>query len=133
MIAVKRAYEPVAKNDGRRFLVDHLWPRGVKKETLSVESWLKSVSPSDALRKWFKHDPAKWSEFQRRYFAELDKNPEAWQPLLRAAQEQDITLVFSARDAQHNNAVALKAYLETKARTNDFATPRMASARKPKA
>jgi uncharacterized protein YeaO (DUF488 family) len=102
MIAIKRAYDPTAKSDGRRFLVDHLWPRGIKKEALQVESWVKLVSPSDALRKWFGHEPAKWKEFQHRYFAELDKKPETWQPLLQAAQKDDITLVFGARDTEHN-------------------------------
>jgi uncharacterized protein YeaO (DUF488 family) len=112
MITIKRSYDPPAKSDGRRFLVDHLWPRGVKKDSLKVESWLKPVSPSDSLRKWFNHDPAKWKEFQRRYFAELDKKPETWKPLLLAAQSDGLTLVFSARDPLHNNAAALKAYLE---------------------
>ncbi len=112
MIRVKRAYEVAEKSDGRRFLVDHLWPRGVKKEALKVEDWIKAVSPSDELRKWFGHEPAKWKEFQRRYFAELEEKPESWKPLMRAARDGDITLVFGARDTEHNNAVALKAYLE---------------------
>ncbi|HEY3862225.1 MAG TPA: DUF488 family protein [Verrucomicrobiae bacterium] len=112
MIAIKRAYEPAAKSDGRRFLVDHLWPRGVKKESLQVESWVKIVSPSNALRQWFKHAPAKWPEFKRKYFAELDKMPQELQPLLQAARKGKTTLVFSARDTEHNNAAALKAYLE---------------------
>jgi len=114
MIRIKRAYDSVAKNDGTRFLVDRLWPRGLKQEALKVESWLKPVSPSDKLRHWFKHDPANWKAFQRRYFAELDGKTEAWLPLLQAARAGDITLVFSARDTEHNNAVALKAYLERK-------------------
>ncbi len=112
MIQVKRAYEAPADSDGIRFLVDHLWPRGLKKENLRVQAWLKSLSPSNQLRKWFAHDPAKWEEFQRRYFAELDHNPEAWEPLNDAAKQGDITLVYGARDTEHNNAVALKAYLE---------------------
>ena len=112
MIEVKRVYEPAATSDGTRFLVDHLWPRGLKKEAVRVKSWIKAVSPTNELRHWFGHEPAKWKEFQRRYFAELDQKPEAWQPLLAAAQESDITLVFGARDEEHNNAVALKSYLE---------------------
>ena len=112
MIHVKRVYEPPEKNDGVRFLVDHLWPRGVKKEALQVERWVKHVSPSNELRAWFGHEPARWKEFQRRYFAELDQQPETWEPLLEMAREKDITLVFSARDIEHNNAVALKSYLE---------------------
>ncbi len=112
MIGVKRVYEPPAASDGSRFLVDHLWPRGLKKEEVKVKSWIKTVSPSNELRHWFGHEPAKWKEFQRRYFAELEQKPETWQPLLEAAQEGHITLVFSARDEEHNNAVALKSYLE---------------------
>ncbi len=112
MIRVKRAYRPAATSDGTRFLVDHLWPRGLKKEAVKVKSWIKAVSPSNELRHWFGHEPAKWKEFQRRFFAELDQKPETWQPLLQAAREGDITLVFSARDEEHNNAVALKSYLE---------------------
>jgi uncharacterized protein YeaO (DUF488 family) len=93
-------------------LVDHLWPRGIKKE--SVKNWNREVAPSDQLRKWFKHDPAKWEEFQRRYFAELDDKPETWDPLLQACREGDVTLLYGARDTEHNNAVALRSYLEKK-------------------
>jgi uncharacterized protein YeaO (DUF488 family) len=112
MIRAKRVYEASAVSDGRRFLVDHLWPRGLKKAEVKVKSWIKAVSPSNELRHWFGHEPAKWKEFQRRYFTELDQHPEAWQPLLEAARKDDVTLVFSARDEEHNNAVALKDYLE---------------------
>ncbi len=112
MIRVKRVYDQPRSEDGTRFLVDHLWPRGVKKEEVKVERWLKEVSPSDQLRNWFGHEPAKWKEFERRYKTELDKKPESWQPLLEAARKGDIALVFSARDPQHNNAVALKGYLD---------------------
>ncbi len=117
MITVKRVYEAPAASDGTRFLVDHLWPRGLKKEAVKVHSWVKAVSPSNELRDWFGHEPAKWKEFQRRYAAELDKKPETWQSLLQAAQDGDITLVFSARDTEHNNAVALKVYLEKRLKT----------------
>jgi uncharacterized protein YeaO (DUF488 family) len=94
--------------------VDRLWPRGVKKEKLELAGWLREVAPGDALRKWFKHDPARWSEFQRRYAAELERNPQAWQPILEAARKGRVTLLFAAKDAEHNNAVALKAFLEPK-------------------
>ena len=114
MIRIKRAYDPGAKEDGARFLVDRLWPRGVKKEALHVAAWYKEVAPSDELRHWFNHDPAKWKDFQRRYRAELTASPAAWQPLLDAAEQGDITLLYSAHDTEHNNAVALKAYLEEK-------------------
>src|SRR5690348_4897059 len=112
IVRIKRAYEKPAASDGARFLIDGLWPRGVKKEALHVTSWVKEVAPSASLRKWFGHDPAKWSEFQKRYSAELDRKPESWKPLLDAAREENITLVFGARDAEHNNAVVLKSYLE---------------------
>jgi uncharacterized protein YeaO (DUF488 family) len=114
MIYVKRVYEPADEHDGARFLVDRLWPRGLKKEALRADTWTKAVSPSDALRHWFRHDPQKWKEFQRRYFAQLDNQPEAWQPLARAVRAGDITLLFSARDTEHNNALALRAYLTKK-------------------
>ncbi len=112
MIAIKRVYDRPEPSDGTRFLVERLWPRGVKKDTLRLDGWLKEVAPSDALRRWFGHDPAKWQEFQRRYCAELASNPEAWQPILEAAQRGNVTLLYSARDAEHNNALALKDCVE---------------------
>lgn len=115
MIAIKRAYDPPAKTDGARILVERLWPRGVKKEKLKLTGWLKDAAPSTELRKWFSHDPDKWKEFQRRYRAELDKHPEAWQPILDAARKGKVTLLFSSHDAEHNNVVALKTYLENTA------------------
>jgi uncharacterized protein YeaO (DUF488 family) len=112
MIRIKRAYDPPAKEDGARFLVDRLWPRGVKKDALPMAAWCKEVAPSNELRQWFSHDPDKWNEFQRRYRAELTAHGPAWQPLLDAAREGDVTLLYSAHDAEHNNALVLKAYLE---------------------
>jgi uncharacterized protein YeaO (DUF488 family) len=112
MIRIKRAYDPPAKEDGARFLVDRLWPRGMKKEALPMAAWYKEVAPSNELRHWFGHDPDKWKEFQRRYRTELMAHGTAWQPLLDAAKQGDITLLYSAHDTEHNNAVALKAYLE---------------------
>jgi uncharacterized protein YeaO (DUF488 family) len=114
VITVKRAYEPAGKNDGSRFLVERLWPRGIKKEELQVEAWLKEVAPSTELRQWFQHDPGKWSGFRKRYSKELEQNPEAWGPLLNRAQRTRLTLVYSAHDVEHNNAVALKKFLEGK-------------------
>src|SRR5665213_622662 len=102
MIQIKRVYESAAKNDGQRFLVDRLWPRGVKKEALPLAGWLKEIAPGNELRKWFNHDPAKWKEFQKRYRAELDAKPETWQPLLTAAKKGNVTLLFSAHDLEHN-------------------------------
>ena len=112
MLKIKRAYESTETSDGARFLVDRLWPRGIKKENLEMNAWLKDVAPSPALRKWFAHDPDKWPEFQKRYWAELESNPEAWQPILEAAKQGEITLLYSARDTEHNSAVLLKAFLE---------------------
>ena len=112
MVRVKRVYEPPESADGVRFLVERLWPRGMKKESLQMQAWLKEVAPSDALRRWFGHDPAKWDEFRRRYFAELDGKPDALQPILEAAGHGKVTLLYSAHDTEHNNAVALKSYLE---------------------
>jgi uncharacterized protein YeaO (DUF488 family) len=112
MIQVKRVYESAVPTDGWRVLVDRLWPRGIRKEALCLDGWLKDVAPSDALRRWFKHDPAKWKEFQRRYRVELNDRPEAWRSLLEAAVSGNLTLLFSPHDTERNNAVVLKALLE---------------------
>ncbi len=114
MIQIKRAYEEATPEDGRRFLVDRLWPRGVKKEALLLDGWLKEVAPSTELRRWFGHEPERWAEFQQRYAAELDAQPESWQPLLEAARQGEITLLYAARDEVHNNAAVLRSYLEKK-------------------
>lgn len=112
MIRVKRAYEQYDPQDGARFLVDRLWPRGMKKENLTMDGWLKEAAPSDALRRWFGHDPAKWNEFCRRYHAELEANSEAWRKLMEMAEKQDITLLYGAHDIEYNNAVAIRTFLE---------------------
>lgn len=114
MIRVKRVYAPPAPDDGIRVLVERLWPRGLKREALRLDEWLKEVAPSDGLRRWFAHDPTRWEEFQRRYFAELDGNPETWKPLVEIARRGNLTLLYSARDVEHNSAVALQRYLEAK-------------------
>jgi uncharacterized protein YeaO (DUF488 family) len=108
MIAIKRAYDDVEDSDGRRFLVDRLWPRGVRREALQIETWLKDVSPSPDLRKWYGHDVARWPEFRERYTAELEANPEGWQPLLEAARDGTVTLIYGARDTEHNSAAILR-------------------------
>jgi len=110
-ILLKRAYEPPEPSDGFRILVDRLWPRGVSKSSAHIDLWLKDVAPSTALRKWFDHDPLKWIEFQARYFQELRSNPEAIQHLADQAHRGVVTLVYGAKDREHNQAVALKAYL----------------------
>jgi uncharacterized protein YeaO (DUF488 family) len=117
MIQVKRAYEQPSKDDGERFLVERLWPRGVKKESLQLEAWLKDVAPSTELRTWFQHDPRKWDEFRRQYFRELEKGADAWQLLLARARRGRVTLVYSAHDTEHNNAIALKQFLDQKIRS----------------
>ena len=111
LLYVKRIYEVPEAYDGARYLVERLWPRGMKKESLIMDAWLKEVAPSHELRHWFRHDPAKWDEFQRRYRVELDANPSEWKPLLEAARQGNITLLYSARDTEHNNAIVLKDYL----------------------
>ena len=117
-IQIKRVYEPYAKEDGARFLVERLWPRGMKKDALHMDAWYKNLAPSGDLRRWFNHDPAKWKEFQRRYRAELANHFAAYQPVLDAATKGDITLLYSAHDTEHNNAMALKSYLEERLRDN---------------
>jgi uncharacterized protein YeaO (DUF488 family) len=112
MIYVKRVYEPVSADDGQRFLVDRLWPRGLRKDNLEIVAWIKEAAPSNELRHWYAHDPNKWCEFNKRYFAELDEKPEAWRPLLEAAQKGVVTLLFSTKELERNNAVTLRAYLE---------------------
>jgi uncharacterized protein YeaO (DUF488 family) len=114
MILLKRAYDGATRTDGKRFLVERLWPRGMRKSALPLEDWFKEVAPSTKLRKWFSHAPAKWSEFQRRYRVELESHPQVWKPLLEAARKGTITLVHSSHDAEHNNAVALKEFLESR-------------------
>jgi uncharacterized protein YeaO (DUF488 family) len=112
-LRIERVYDsPTGK--GVRFLVERLWPRGIKRETLKIDAWLKDVAPSTELRQWFSHDPAKWSAFRRRYAAELDRHPEAWRPILDAAGKDDVTLLYSAHDTEHNNAIALGEYVEAK-------------------
>ena len=111
-LRLKRAYDPVAPSDGFRVLVDRLWPRGVQKDALHINLWMKEVSPSSQLRAWFSHDPTKWDEFQRRYFQELDHNQTMLTPLFEASKQGNVTLIYSAKDTEHNNAVCLKRYLE---------------------
>lgn len=114
MILLQRVYEKPTPSDGVRFLIERLWPRGIRKTDLPMDGWQKEAGPSTQLRKWFAHDPAKWTEFQHKYFAELDTRPEAWEPILKAARHGVVTLLYSSHDAEHNNAVALKSYLEAK-------------------
>jgi uncharacterized protein YeaO (DUF488 family) len=111
MIKLKRAYDRASLDDGARYLVERLWPRGIKKTELPLDEWLKEVAPSPGLRKWFGHDPEKWHRFRQRYFTELKERQQPLEPLLKAARRGPVTLVFSSRDTEHNAAVALRDYL----------------------
>lgn len=110
-IRLKRAYEAPARSDGQRILVDRLWPRGLTRDKAAVDHWIKEVAPSSELRKWFGHDPERWPEFRRRYRAELKKNP-ALAELRALARKGSVTLLYSAKDEQHNQAVVLKQVLD---------------------
>ncbi len=111
-VRLKRAYEEPSKQDGTRVLVDRVWPRGLKKEDAHIDHWLRDIAPSTELRKWFGHDPDKWWQFRQRYFRELSRNHPAVDEIRHLADKGRVTLVFSARDERHNNAVALKEYLQ---------------------
>jgi uncharacterized protein YeaO (DUF488 family) len=113
-IRVKRVYDPPEASDGARILVDRLWPRGLAKDRAQLDDWLKDIAPTDALRKWFGHEPARWPEFRRRYEAELSEKPELVEALFDRARMSPITLLFATRDPKHNNAVALKEFLTSR-------------------
>ena len=110
-IKIKRVYEEADPSDGLRILVDRLWPRGVSKEKIKIDRWLKEVSPSRSLRQWYGHDPRKWTEFKKRYFNELNSSGETIERLSLLCKKRSVTLLFAARDEKHNNAAALKEYL----------------------
>lgn len=109
---LKRVYDSPAKADGRRVLVDRVWPRGLTKSEAQIDDWLKEIAPSTRLRKWFGHDPARWTEFKKRYAAELNDKREQVEELAREARKRTVTLLFGAKDVEHNNAVALKQHIE---------------------
>lgn len=116
-IRLKRAYEPAEPADGFRVLVDRLWPRGLHKDGAHIDLWLKEIAPSDALRRWFGHDPARWEDFQRKYRAELRDRTDLLRTIEDALHEGPVTLLFAAHDEEHNNAVALRELLERSDRT----------------
>lgn len=116
MIRIKRTYESRARGDGRRILVERLWPRGMNKEALQMHAWIKEVAPSTPLRKWFGHRPERWREFRRRYKKELRANADAWSPILDASRRGTVTLLYSAHDLEHNGAVVLREYLMERSR-----------------
>ena len=111
-LQLKRVYEPPADDDGLRVLVDRLWPRGLKKTNAVVDLWLKEIAPSADLRRWFDHDPKKWSEFRRRYRAELEERGEEFETLRKQGGNGQVTLLYGARDEEHNQAVVLKEFIE---------------------
>ncbi len=112
MIKIKRVYN-APTGDGFRVLVDRLWPRGLRKDEVKIDLWAKEIAPSNELRKWFGHDPAKWNEFRERFFQELDQKVELIDQIITKAKEGDVVLLYGASDEEHNNAVALKEYIET--------------------
>lgn len=115
MIKIKRAYEEPSNEDGFRILVDQLWPRGLTKERAGIHLWMKEIAPSTALRRWFSHDPSKWKEFHRKYLVELKGKKTLVDELRKVAREQKVvTLVFAAKDEEHNNAIVLEEFLEEK-------------------
>lgn len=116
MLQLKRAYEPPAPTDGYRVLVDRIWPRGVRKEEAAIDEWMKEIAPSTALRQWFAHDPAKWPEFQRRFKEELRERDDMLRRLTSMASRGRVTLVFGARDEEHNDAVVLASVLRARMR-----------------
>ena len=111
-IAIKRAYEEPLKKDGYRILIDKLWPRGIKKEDAALDEWAKDLAPSSALRKWFGHDPKHWSAFQKKYKAELDKNETIDEFVEQHSDKKKITLIYGAKDTEHNHALVLQEYLK---------------------
>ncbi|ELX8380484.1 DUF488 domain-containing protein [Providencia vermicola] len=113
MIDCKRVYDAVSPSDGYRVLIDRLWPRGIKKTDLQYDEWKKEVAPSNELRKWFHQNTDQFDKFVERYQQELNDNPSAWIPLVEKAQQGNLTLLYSAKDKQHNQALVLKSYLET--------------------
>jgi len=114
MIRIKRVYDPVSAGEGKRILIDRLWPRGIKKENAHVDEWIKDIAPSDDLRKWFSHDLTKWQEFKKRYISELKAKSDLMARILSESKKGTVTLLFAAKDIEHNNAVVLKDILGRK-------------------
>ena len=111
MIKIKRIYDPASTDDGKRIYIDRLWPRGMKKEEVKIDEWLKEISPSDGLRKWFGHDPSKYAEFKRRYKRELEKHSQILERIKKEGKRETVTLLFSAKDVEHNNATVMREIL----------------------
>ena len=116
MIRIKRTYEPAARGDGRRLLVERLWPRGMKKGEVHAAAWIKDVAPSTDLRTWYGHRPERWREFRSRYLRELRANKAAWAPILAMATRRNVTLLYAAHDELHNGALVLRDFLQRRVR-----------------
>lgn len=114
MIRIKRIYDEPSRSDGKRILIDRLWPRGIKKEEARLDEWLKEVAPSNELRKWFNHDPDKWVEFKKRFITELQGRQDLVDGIISSARKGAVTLLFGSKEERFNNAVALKEYIESK-------------------
>ena len=112
MLKIKRVYDPFSTDDGKRILIDRLWPRGIKKEKAHIDEWVKEIAPSNELRKWYSHDPAKWPEFKKRYQKELAGQQDLLKKIKAEARKQTVTLLFSSKELERNNAHALKEMLE---------------------
>jgi uncharacterized protein YeaO (DUF488 family) len=113
MIKIKRIYDPPASGDGKRILIDRLWPRGLKKEDAKIDEWLRELAPSTELRKWFGHDPEKWVEFKRRFFSELRGRRDLADNIAKTARKGTVTLLFASKEERFNNAAAVKEFIET--------------------
>jgi uncharacterized protein YeaO (DUF488 family) len=111
-ISIKRVYDAPSKEDGVRLFVDRLWPRGIKKENLRMDSWVKEIAPSPELRRWFGHDPSRFKEFEKKYVQELNESKHIWKPLMDEYVDKKITLLYAAKDPQVNHAQCLKSYLQ---------------------
>ena len=119
MIKIKRVYDQPSKNDGKRVLIDRLWPRGLRKEDARIDEWMKEVAPSNELRKWFNHDPDKWSEFKKRFFTELQGQQEKVEEIISLARKGTVTFLYGSKEERFNNAVALKEYIEKRANASE--------------
>jgi uncharacterized protein YeaO (DUF488 family) len=124
MILIARVYDPRLEGSGVRYLVERLWPRGMKKEALRLDGWLKDAAPSAALRRWFGHKSERWNEFQKRYMAELRANPDGWKPILTMGRRGNVTLLYSARDTERNGAVVLQTFVSARLRRHAVETSR---------
>ena len=119
MIKIKRVYDRPSQDDGKRILIDRLWPRGLKKEDAQIDEWVKELAPSNELRKWFGHDPDKWGEFRKRFFSELHEHEDLVEGINGAARKGTVTLLFGSMEERFNNAVALKEYIESRVKASE--------------